>query len=46
MKKGLEVQICAKIAKIGLEISFFVIFSSLVYQFSLKLYRMMFWYNV
>ena len=36
----------SKLAKTRLKISFFVIFSSLVHQFSFKLHRMIAWNNV
>ena len=46
MKKFLGVQIQAKRDKIGPETRFFVIFSSLVHLFSLKLHTMIAYNNV
>ena len=40
MKKSLGAQIWAKQAKMEPKIKFFVIFSSLIYQFFFKLHRM------
>ena len=45
-KKKTRAKTWAKWAKIGPEIKFFAIFSSLVHQFSFKLYRMIDWNNV
>ena len=47
MKKIFEGgQVWIKQVKFGLKIRFFVIFSSLVHKFSIKLYRMLTWDNV
>ena len=45
-EKNFWVQVWGKRVKIGPEIRFFAIFSSLVYQFSCKLHKMIAWNNV